>query len=579
VRPLRGVIVLLTVMAMAGCASLPTGSQVQSSKAGSNAQPYDDPFVRLIPVPPGNDWDPETIVTAYLTASAAFDDDHQVARGYLARGTQWNPGLKTIVYDDQTKLTADEPPQSGNRATVTITGRQLGTIRPDGQYLAAPTKFTENFQLQLNSKKQWRISQLPVDLVNGLLMGQDDTDRAFRTLNLYFFSQDGSVVVPNSVFVPVYSRRELARQLVTQLVAGPTSWLQNAVRTGFPGGTQLLGLGIDNGTATVNLSRQARSGDARSMLIQLLWTLTKQLPEVQSVKLKIAGSPVNVSVGNIGIYDPDAASTSSNVPAFLRYPDGRLAYLKPGGEAEVAQKTQVNHPSVSYDGTLLASLDASGHTLTVTNLTTGGTVLTKTVPGVFTPPSWDRYKNLWTVESDGSSSHLWTVPSGKTTPVQMDGWELAGYGVRAFRISRDGVRAAAIVQGANSWNVELGRVQQGPNGPQAEGFITISAEIQAATDLAWKSADHLAVIGSAQGSASQFVYDVPTSGAPVQSLSAPPGAGPTSVAADPGHPLLVQVAQADPATGKLENLVCQLGSDQFSTWQCLWKGSEPGYPG
>ena len=193
--------------------------------------------------------------------------------------------MTTIVYDriEQSSVQLD-----GDHASVTDQVYQLGRIGSDGQYIADPPglKVKQTYELR-RIQKQWRITQPPQEL----LLSRNDVNRAFRTLNLYFFAPDSRVLVPNPVFIPLVNRTWLSEQLVKQLVGGPTEWLRSAsVRTGFPAGTQLRRLDITGGLATVDLSRQARTGDLRNMSIQLMWTL-RQLREVDQLKLEIDGKP------------------------------------------------------------------------------------------------------------------------------------------------------------------------------------------------------------------------------------------------------------------------------------------------
>jgi len=87
----------------------------------------------------------------------------------------------------------------------------------------------------------------------------------------------------------------VAASAVTELLAGKPRYL-GAVRP-FPTGTRLLGLGLEAGTATVDLSRQAlggASGDGYAMQA-LVWTIT-QVPRVKRVVVEVEGR----STGDLG---------------------------------------------------------------------------------------------------------------------------------------------------------------------------------------------------------------------------------------------------------------------------------------
>jgi hypothetical protein len=580
---LVGALVLL--IAVAGCAGVPSGGQVVGGRVTGGQQPIDDPYVRVIPNGPGPDWDPGRIISAFQDASGSFDGpngEHQVAREYLACGSCWQPGVATIVYD---RIEQSSVQLNGDHASVTDEVYQLGRIGSDGQYLADRHHFKQMYELR-RIQKQWRITQLPQQL----LLSRNDVNRAFRTLDLYFFAPDSQVLVPNPVFIPLVTRTWLSQQLVKQLVGGPTTWLKSTpVRTGFPPGTELRRLDITGGLATVDLTRQARSGDLRNMSIQLMWTL-QQLREVDQLELEIEGKPVHVP-GASGVvqpaglwsgYDPDG---TADVPhGYMRTADGRLAALDSKNTPQVlASKLRVSHPAISYDTREVASVGAKGDTVTVTDLALGTTravLHAKLKNGRFSTPSWDTRGNVWAVESNSHGSRLWEIEGGTKT-LNVDGWTLAPYPVKALRISRDGTRAAAIVQMGGTSLVQLGRVDRAPpsglqpeGGLQAEGFITISSDIEGAIDLAWRDADHLAVIGVTASNPSPLLYDVPVSGAAVQPMEGP-GSDMRSVAAYPGAPLLVMQHVSSPQA--LDN-VCQL-NDRFGEWKCFDRTADPAYPG
>ncbi|MCO5998755.1 LpqB family beta-propeller domain-containing protein [Actinoallomurus rhizosphaericola] len=571
-------VALLTLLA-GGCVGVPQGGRVLSGNAGGTEQPVDDPFVGIIPVGPARDWSPIAIVEGFRTASSSFDGpngDHQVARSYLACVSCWRPGVASIVYS---KLDPPSYEQDGpNRATVTLQGTQLGQIGADGQYIADARDFKQVFHLRQDAQRQWRITDLPSEL----LLSRDDVTRAFRTLDLYFFAPDSQMLVPNPVFIPLVSRSWLPTQLVKQLIGGPTTWLKSAlVRSAFPVGTRLRGLRIDGGVATVDLTRQARAGDLNNMSIQLMWTL-RQLREVQRMELRIDGKPVDVpgvsgalqSTRDWAAYNPNGGGEPQ--PAYVRLADGRLGRLDAARASAVPTKVQAGHPAISYDDRQVASLNDAADTVTVTDLIGGAvrTTLRATAKGGrFTPPSWDSRGNVWVVESTKTGSQLWVIEGG-TRSVAVDGWALAQYPVKTLRIARDGTRAAVIVKVDGRWQVQLGRVDRAPSGGlQAEGFISISSELQSAIDLTWSTTDHLAVVGMTQGNPSPSLFDVPVSGAPISPMIGP-GGEITTITASPGSPLLV----TQRISGDKTLNVCRL-SVQYDEWKCFNGTSNPAYPG
>ncbi|HEX2296159.1 MAG TPA: GerMN domain-containing protein [Actinomycetota bacterium] len=87
-----------------------------------------------------------------------------------------------------------------------------------------------------------------------------------------------------------------ATAAVTELLKGPNqSETSNGWGTAIPAGSELLGIGLSNGVATVDLSGEFESGggslSARMRLAQLVYTLT-EFRTIQSVALEIEGEPV-----------------------------------------------------------------------------------------------------------------------------------------------------------------------------------------------------------------------------------------------------------------------------------------------
>lgn len=88
---------------------------------------------------------------------------------------------------------------------------------------------------------------------------------------------------------------------LAELLAGPTAEEQSiGFSSAIPPGTRLLGLTIENGVATVDLSGQfAEEGGSLSMtarVAQVVFTLT-QFPSVQGVQFRLDGQPVDALGG------------------------------------------------------------------------------------------------------------------------------------------------------------------------------------------------------------------------------------------------------------------------------------------
>jgi spore germination protein GerM len=87
-----------------------------------------------------------------------------------------------------------------------------------------------------------------------------------------------------------------ATAAITELLKGPSqSESSNGWGTAIPAGTSLLGIDLDDGIATVDLSSEFESGGGslsmRMRLAQLVYTLT-EFGTIQGVELEIDGEPV-----------------------------------------------------------------------------------------------------------------------------------------------------------------------------------------------------------------------------------------------------------------------------------------------
>ncbi|MQY07108.1 LpqB family beta-propeller domain-containing protein [Actinomadura macrotermitis] len=570
-----------------GCANVPSGGRVVAGHAADRVEQADDPYVRLIPAHPRPDWSPAQVVAGFLAASGGFDDGHKVAREYLSAGSaSWNPGPRPAVTVFQNWQPPQVVQQNGDSASVQVAGDRLGRIGGDGQYSADPDTAVETFQLTRSPQGVWRITGLPDDARSGLLLTKADVDRAFRTVNLYYFAPGRPTLVPNGVFLPLVTRHDLPDQLVRALLTGPSSWLGPAVKSEFPEGTRLRGrVALDKDTATVDLSKEARGGDPDRMSAQLSWTL-RQLSEIKRWKLQIEG--VTVEPRPTGPLQPvrswpqnapdgPEAEAGQAQPAYVIGAAGSLARLA-GDQPQPAglPPNRLVRPAVSGDHQEIAGLSRGGDQVLAGALANGTaevhTLLTRRDRRTrFTAPGFDRDGTLWTVETSQNRSWLWMRQRGRP-PVRVQTWGLGGREVSAFRVARDGVRAAAIVKIDARYQVQLGRIVRGPAGPtEAGSFLPVSSELTESVDLAWRDFGTLAVLGSKNNDKSVLPYLVPVSGAAVSALGAGALGVPKTITAAPNQSVLV---------GTQAGTVCRQTNpnDQISEWLCSVQGSDPTYP-
>jgi hypothetical protein len=108
-----------------------------------------------------------------------------------------------------------------------------------------------------------------------------------------------------------------------ELLGGPTAAeLDAGLATEIPSGTRLLGLEIEAGLATVDLSREFESGGGslsmQARVAQVVHTLT-QFPTVESVAFRLDGEPADAIGGEGVVVDPpvDRADFEDLAPQIL----------------------------------------------------------------------------------------------------------------------------------------------------------------------------------------------------------------------------------------------------------------------
>lgn len=144
------------------------------------------------------------------------------------------------------------------------------------------------------------------------------------------------------------------------LLVGPSAAERGAgVVTSIPAGTEILGLSVERGIATANLSQAFESGGGslsmRSRLAQLTYTLT-QFSTVSGVNLELDGRPVRVSGGEGIVLDRPMTRRSFRdllPPILVKTP---LVGQRVSSPIAISGSANVFEATVS-----IAILDAGGH--------------------------------------------------------------------------------------------------------------------------------------------------------------------------------------------------------------------------
>jgi hypothetical protein len=585
-------LMLAAALAMAGCATAPSGGPPRQAPGGSHqVQAYAQ---ELSGPGPTSTWIPQDVVLGFLHASASYAVDPTAARQYLVPRLRrhWHPGEEPVAVVGTPTSFVETVPEQGpvpsSVATVKFTGQHLATLSQTGQYQYAPGQNTKYTFVLAKTDGVWLIQTLPQQ--QQLLLTQSDFEDVYQLRNLFFFAPPGagqapSQLVPDPVYAPLVSSNsalntDLATGLVNGLLKGEGGWLSGATVSAFPRGTTLLRkVTITGKTARVDLggaAARAQPITVQAMAAQILATLNDgeySLPLANQIELYINNRLDTVPVPQIAGLVPSVATG----PVLLVSGGGvgeLSAVPKPGMKPQTKlTQAQVGQASISA---VAASpdLDRTGQFAVAVPDGTGCTVQVRSgspssyqsypLPGSAAPCtslSYDANGNLWAAAGSG----VWLLqPNRGPVAVDLSATEPAGP-ILALRVAPDAVRAALLVQTPAGNELLLEAVQVRGGTASFGQPVTVGAGLTDPAAISWYDAYHLAAL------AGGGIYDVPLTGGAGQQ----PGATPYLFSTAP--------QDADSLTTDGSEFVVATTSGQVwagvSSLSLVTTGTDPIYPG
>jgi Lipoprotein LpqB beta-propeller domain/Sporulation and spore germination len=514
-RAVQALLAAVALLAVSSCMSVPDSGPVLAGPAvGSD----DEPVLRYVPDGPRRGADPVEVINGYLDAMRAYPANPGIVRQFLTEraGETWNPGSGTRIL-----TTRPELEQRGQGAVLAETGL-VATLTERGAWSRPEqSQLRQVFRLR-RERGQWRITN-PAD---GLLLPEYDFERYYRAFSLYFFDPARRVLVPDPVYLP--QGDQTASLLLRGLVRGPTEWLRGAVSSVVPA-TPPADLAVpvsDDGVAQVQLGSSARGlGAAERDLLaaQLAWTL-RQVPDIDALRVTVNGAPLlldgesTVTAVDVGAdYDP-ADSAASQALFALR--DDRVVTVDafqglsdrlPGrfGSGEVP----VSAFAVERSAQTVAAVTEDGSTVEVAPIgaeesqewfTRGRSLL-----GV----QWDIHGLLWAVDRTPTGPSVQVLRDRRAARVQLR--EGPPRDIRAFALSRDGLRLAVVDGQGEQSRLMVGRVRRNP-----DAALEVSVDhwhevggrastLRDFVDVAWGSPTQLTVVAEEiPGSPQTFAVSV-----------------------------------------------------------------------
>jgi hypothetical protein len=495
------------------------------------------------------------IVKEFIKANVGEPDDPRGAHLFLTQAEQskWSDSTVAILQQDPVVNFAESGPR--DTRTVTVSGTQVGRLAADGTYTPEPAgaggggqPWQNTFTLALVDG-QWRISDLP----DGLIVTEADFAAAYLPARkLYFFDLQEEHLVPDLRYSALTSEQAIASWQLTQLLGGPRSQLDGAVRSEVPSQGALSArpsVKVSGQFDSIELpgSSQLDAPTKRKLAAQLMATFG-QLDAQAVMTITDGGRPIDIpSIPQRFTKSDISAATglfgSIQPPVFYIDRPGRLVDAK-GTPVEANGKpfkgplgpgphilTSVAVAARNSDNYEVAVTTGSGasEALWIGKLVSS---LHKAEVGIgpLTRPSWaPGLTEAWVA----SGAHLFRVSDrAKAIPVDAD---LPEGAITALRFSSDGTRLALIVQGktggAQLWIAAVVRA----GGPvRLDNPQQITTQNYALTDVAWNDDTTLYVIGK-DSSHNPGIWSIQADGSNLQPR--PTGglpSAPDSITAAPG---------------------------------------------
>jgi len=513
VRAALAALVSLALLALAACASIPDSGPVRQ---GAPVAQVNDPLdLDFNPSPPEKGASQQRIVQGFIDAASSPKNNFKIAREYLttAMAANWNPDESVTVDDGRNRTYDDQGTLWRLDVTPVANVDSVGSYHP----VASTAPVGLNYQL-VREDGEWRISVAP----NGVVI-DDPTFRAvYAQQNLYFYSPGYTYLVPDARWFPARVA-SAATRVASSVLAGPAPWLNGAVVTSFPKGTQLAvpSVTTEGGVARVDLSSEAGQADS-AQLQRMQYQLEQSLGSLaQSVQLSIEGNVQQVPTLSADATPIRNPSVDSRAYVYRGDVFGPLNGDTVTGLTGLSDKVAALRPTAI---TLSASRDQAA-VLSQTGVYSvrknGDPVRVDGRPGLI-GPSLDPQGWVWSVPGGSPGAVQVTAANGADAHGLVANWPDAT-GILSLAVSRDGTRLAALLRTNTGYALMASGIVRAANG--APNGLTEPVELAlpsaGARSAAWTSDLTVAVLGTTSGEATSIAQQ--TVGGTQTTTSGPTG--------------------------------------------------------
>ncbi|MGI9003652.1 MAG: LpqB family beta-propeller domain-containing protein [Pseudonocardia sp.] len=464
---------LVALVGLAGCASVPESSPVQVLRQVGGGE---ETALSLEPVDGSN---PLDLVRDFVFASGVSTDMHESARRFLAPEAQeWDAAASLIVLDGQfdTVPAPDAQDQSTGVTTIRIRGTAIGHVTSSGSFEPDQVTFQRDVTV-VRRDGQWRISALP----GGVVVPSSTFQANYRAVHTWFVDPGRGLLVADLRYLPSMPLSAQAARALELLLAGPSAALTGAAVSQLPPDARLRSnvMASLDGVLIVDLTGIDDLEEPARQLLAAQVVLSLAEVDVDRVRLLVDGEPL--LPGQAELARADVAGLVAEVAPGPGVPglvvsDGRLRQLtgsEPGTPlpGPVGDGTyDVESAAFTVDGQRLAVVvrQDDRRVLLFGDGPEGGLTPVLLDAATMTRPSWTpRGAEVWTVVDSTAVVRVLVDDTELTRrPVNAD--ELTELGpISDLRLSRDGMRVVAVVGGG----LYTASVERGVDGAVSIGNI------------------------------------------------------------------------------------------------------------
>ncbi|MCG8916135.1 LpqB family beta-propeller domain-containing protein [Actinokineospora sp. PR83] len=451
-RSPRLLVVLLVLACAAGCANIPesTPPRFVTELPQVASRVVDNPSPGL---------NPYGLVGEFVTKTGSSE----AARAYLTpeASATWSGTRERIIIEDEPKTLPQSVPEGDrvNEQVVILTGRQIGRLDPRQAFFASVQPVEYQFTVARQADGQWRISKAP----DFALITEAAFVASYRRVNLVFFDPGEKVLVPDLRFMAAEPRDSLESRVVDLLLEGPSDGLKGAVVS------QLDGVGLrtnvvtdSDGAIKVNFASVDKTAEERGKLAaQVVTTLSEVTTNpirLLSDDRALVATKQDWRASDISPYEN--LTTSKPDLLGLAVTGGRLVSLRDGKPVDGPAGSgayDVVTAAQSLDGSALAVVQrtGSGVRLRVGKVDGDLPEVGLSQAATLTRPTWllspgegIAPNEVWTVQDGTIVTRVVRTVEGTWVGFPVEATELTRDGtITQLRLSRDGVRVAAVVNG------------------------------------------------------------------------------------------------------------------------------------